>query len=97
MPRACWPRRSQMDRPNPPPWRYAFDAASTPYAARNALGLLLQPETTVAFAGLPAHPALGQRAFITDATVSTFGAIVSVGGGTNKLPIFFDGTNWKVG
>lgn len=39
---------------------------------------------------------LGYRAIVSDATGPTFGATV-VGGGAVKVPVFHDGTNWKVG
>jgi len=38
----------------------------------------------------------GTRAFITDGSTATFNATVA-GGGANIVPIFSDGTNWKVG
>jgi len=38
----------------------------------------------------------GTRAFITDGSTATFGATV-VGGGANIVPVYSDGTNWKVG
>lgn len=38
----------------------------------------------------------GMRAFVTDASTATFGATVS-GGGANIVPVYSDGTNWKVG
>jgi hypothetical protein len=38
----------------------------------------------------------GTRAFITDGSTATFGATVA-GGGANIVPIYSDGTNWKVG
>jgi hypothetical protein len=38
----------------------------------------------------------GTRAFITDGSTTTFNATVA-GGGANKVPVFSDGTNWKVG
>jgi hypothetical protein len=38
----------------------------------------------------------GARAFITDGSTTTFGATVA-GGGANKVPVYSDGTNWKVG
>ena len=38
----------------------------------------------------------GARAFVTDASVSTFGATV-VGGGTTNVPVYSDGAVWKVG
>ena len=50
------------------------------------------------FADLPdaAVAGVGSRAFVTDSSVSTFGTTVA-GGGTTKVPVYSDGTNWKVG
>jgi hypothetical protein len=39
---------------------------------------------------------MGARAFVTDANATTFNSIVA-GGGTNKLSVFSDGTNWRIG
>ena len=39
---------------------------------------------------------VGFRAFVTDATLNTFGSTVA-GGGGNKVPCFSDGVNWKIG
>lgn len=53
--------------------------------------------TPIAYAQLPNPVGIaGTRAFITDGSTSTFNATVT-GGGANKVPIFSDGTNWKVG
>jgi len=38
----------------------------------------------------------GYRAFVTDATATTFASTVA-GGGANKVPVYSDGTNWKIG
>jgi hypothetical protein len=38
----------------------------------------------------------GARAFVTDALAPTFGATV-VTGGAVAVPVYSDGTNWKVG
>ena len=38
----------------------------------------------------------GARAFVTDSTVTVFGATV-MGGGSNSVPVYSDGTNWKIG
>ena len=38
----------------------------------------------------------GARAFVTDALTPTFGATV-VTGGAVAVPVYSDGTNWKVG
>lgn len=39
---------------------------------------------------------VGARAFVIDSSVSTFGSTVA-GGGSTKVPVYSDGTNWKVG
>jgi hypothetical protein len=38
----------------------------------------------------------GARAVVTDASTTTFHAIVA-GGGANVVPVFSDGTNWRIG
>lgn len=54
--------------------------------------------TPVTYVQLPTavNAGAGTRAFITDGSTSTFNATVA-GGGSNKVPVFSDGTNWKVG
>ena len=49
-------------------------------------------------ATLPGAASLGAgaRAFVIDSSVSTFGTTVA-GGGSTKVPVYSDGTNWKVG
>lgn len=50
--------------------------------------------TTVAL--LPPAGTKGRRAFVTNATVTTFASIVA-GGGANNVPVYDDGTNWRIG
>jgi len=38
----------------------------------------------------------GARTFVSDSSVTTFNTTVA-GGGANTVPVFFNGTNWKVG
>jgi hypothetical protein len=60
---------------------------------------LVIPATTVyAVATLPSASAsgVGVRSFVSDATNPTFGATVA-GGGAVTVPVYSDGTNWKVG
>jgi hypothetical protein len=53
------------------------------------------PSTT--FANLPTATARdGTRAYITDCNTATFNA-TAAGGGANKVPVIYDGANWKVG
>jgi hypothetical protein len=58
----------------------------------------LKANVPVAVADLPsaAIAGVGSRAFVTNSSVSTFGSTVA-GGGSTKVPVYSDGTNWKVG
>jgi len=60
------------------------------------VGIVFAPVT---FATLPGSPTDGLRAYITDSTVNTFGAAVTVGGGSDHVPLWYDGSvpGWKVG
>ena len=61
----------------------------------NALVRIGPPSVTVAT--LPAAAGLaGFRAFVTDANATTFASIVA-GGGANGVPVYCDGTNWRIG
>lgn len=74
-------------------------APITQYAGINIAPISITTGLTVAVlnAALPAAVyGTGARAFVTDATTPTFGATV-VGGGAVKVPVYSDGTNWKVG
>jgi len=51
---------------------------------------------TVATLPSAATSATGARAFVSDATVTTFASTVA-GGGANKVPVYSDGTNWRIG
>lgn len=53
----------------------------------------------VVFSALPSATTAGQRAFISNANLSAagnFGAIVG-GSGSNTVPVWSDGTNWRIG
>jgi hypothetical protein len=52
--------------------------------------------TLLATLTAPSASAAGRRAFVTDATATTFASTV-VGGGTNKVPVYDNGTNWVIG
>jgi hypothetical protein len=52
--------------------------------------------TTVPNLPSPTTVGAGSRSFVTDATSTAFLSIV-VGGGTNKVPVVSDGTNWLIG
>ena len=38
----------------------------------------------------------GTRRFVSDANATTFASIVA-GGGANFVPVYSDGTNWRIG
>jgi hypothetical protein len=51
---------------------------------------------TVAFLPAVATVPIGTRLAVSDATATTFASTVA-GGGANKVPVYSDGTNWKIG
>jgi hypothetical protein len=51
---------------------------------------------TVAALVAAATAGAGARAVVTDASATTFHSIVA-GGGANVVPVFSDGTNWRIG
>jgi len=60
--------------------------------------LIVPPLNNYTVATLPsaATSGAGARAFVTNALAPTFGATV-VTGGSVAVPVYSDGTNWKVG
>ena len=56
-------------------------------------GVFTTDEYTVST--LPSSPARGSRAHVTDATATTFYSTV-IGGGSNVVPVFYNGTNWVI-
>ena len=64
----------------------------------NGLGLI----AATTYTGLPGATAAGAgaRSFITDSTVvasGNFGAVINIGGGSNKVPVYSDGASWRIG
>ena len=59
---------------------------------------VIPPTTVLTVATLPsaATSGTGARAFVSDANATTFASTV-VGGGANKVPVYSDGANWKIG
>ena len=59
--------------------------------------LLLNPIVhPVTVAHLPTAGTAGRRAFVSDATATTFASIVA-GGGANAVPVYDNGVNWIIG
>jgi len=61
-----------------------------------AFGVITSTVYTVATLPSASTSGAGARAFVTDALSPTFGATVT-GGGAVNVPVYSDGTNWKVG
>jgi hypothetical protein len=61
-------------------------------------GGIIPPTTVYTVATLPsaATSGAGARAFVSDANATTFASTVA-GGGANKVPVYSDGANWKIG
>jgi hypothetical protein len=61
-------------------------------------GDIIPPTTVYTVATLPSasDSGMGARAFVSDANATTFASTVA-GGGANKVPVYSDGTNWKIG
>jgi hypothetical protein len=51
---------------------------------------------TVAQVAALTSPPIGARATVTDATAATFNATLT-GGGSTKVPVWFDGSVWRTG
>lgn len=63
--------------------------------AIGALGAVFDGGDLIAIAGL-GTPSAGARAVVSDALAPTFGAAVAAGGSV-KVPVYYDGTTWRVG
>jgi hypothetical protein len=68
------------------------------FIARLDTNAVIPPVVNYTVATLPSavDSGAGARSFVTNALTPTFGATV-VGGGSVKVPVYSDGTNWKVG
>ena len=58
--------------------------------------IIQQTRTVSALPTVGGGAVVGMRLFVTDALSPTFGATV-VGGGAVPVPVYYDGTSWKVG
>lgn len=74
-------------------WFHKFRINGSDVAVIDAAGITITPLTV---ATLPAAGTVGRRTFVTDATVTTFASVVA-GSGTNKVPVYDDGVNWRIG
>jgi hypothetical protein len=55
-------------------------------------------QTPITVASLPAAATgnKGARYFVSDANATTYASVVA-GGGGNIIPVYSDGTNWRIG
>ncbi|HEY8138061.1 MAG TPA: hypothetical protein VIF61_09480, partial [Methylocystis sp.] len=63
-------------------------------AASLAVTSIITPPLT--YSTLPSSPTAGQRTYITDANTTTPYATVSSGGGSSKISVLYNGSNWVV-
>jgi hypothetical protein len=73
-----------------PPWQSWFSQLA------RVVGFLNAGSYTVATLPSAATAGIAARAYVTDANATTF-ASIAAGGGTNKLWVTSDGTNWRIG
>ena len=64
--------------------------------AQRPTGLPESITTPVTVAMLPAAGVFGRTAFVSDATATTFGTVV-IGGGASRVPVYDDGSDWRIG
>lgn len=69
---------------------------ATPTVELDVDGLIRTRNTIVINLPDPAVVGQGARSFVSDAVSTTFGDI-AVGGDSNRMPVFSDGINWRIG
>lgn len=69
---------------------------SSAFTSLTATSFLKVEACTVAQLPSASTSGSGARAMVTDASATTFASTVT-GGGSNSVPVYSDGTNWKIG
>lgn len=69
---------------------------STAFTSLRVSSYIATTATTVANLPSAATARPGARAFVTDATATTFHSVVT-GGGANQVPVFVDNNQWRIG
>lgn len=59
-------------------------------------GIFFSKANTVSSLPAASSVAKGSRSFVTDCSNSVFNVVVA-SGGSNSVPVFSDGTNWRIG
>lgn len=75
-----------------------FPTAATLFGSYTGMIMEYEPIKNTVVGSLPtaATKYAGLRGFVTDATATTFATTVA-GSGANKVPVYCDGTAWKIG
>lgn len=73
-----------------------LDSKTPNYALSYRADYFFYNVTTVANLSSAATVGAGAKSFVSDATATTFASVVA-GGGANKVPVYSDGTNWRIG
>lgn len=95
------PGKFPADQANIPVQKYIFGELGKASTSLNLLNSAFAVSTTAfrVFQLPIARLSFGVRTMVIDSTVAAatnFGAIVA-GGGTNVVPVYSDGTNWRIG
>ena len=75
---------------------YFLTSISTLFTSITPTSYIKVAAVTVANLPSAATVGAGARATVSDATATTFASTVA-GGGANIVPVYSDGTNWKIG
>jgi len=73
-----------------PPWQSWLNSLA------RVIQFINQGSYTVSTLPPAATAGSGARAYVTDANATTFASVVA-GGGANAVPVYSDGTNWRIG
>jgi hypothetical protein len=74
-----------------------YDLGATAFRVKTVHAFTVRTHArTVATLPVAATVGAGSRAFVTDANATTFASIVAAGG-ANGVPVYSDGTNWRIG
>jgi len=76
--------------------RLVFSTGVTTHLGRFETTTAKLTPTTVASLPSATTVGAGGKAFVSDANATTFASIVA-GGGSNNVPVYSDGTNWRIG
>ena len=74
----------------------SLNATTLTVANVSATYVVTTPTTYASLLSVPGSNTAGARAMINNANTTTFNALVG-GGGSNTVPVFYNGTNWRVG